>query len=210
MNHRPMLSTGLHTAKSAAAVVLVLATILGAIPPSAVFASDSSEMDCCKGMSGAMKDSCPFMRLKQAQQKKAAQSDPMCHMDMGASASTDGDSMHIEHAPTELYPASAGSTDGVESAPDQSASSQDTTTKAGVFLAAVSKPCSSDCCCRTNSFTRTQRPRDEAAFSEKLRPRPPTSGVGLQVSQAVSDYASKARRQCPPRGPPPSLASLSA
>ncbi len=208
MNRRPILSTGLHVAKSMLAVVLVFATVASTAPPSAVLAASHSTMDCCAGMGGAMGSSCPLHHSKQSQQLKPAQSDPMCDMDGKASAH--GEMMHEHHTPQGHTADAMHGEARVEHSSGQHVSPQNTPAEAANSLAVVSKPCASDCCKRANSLTQTQRTRDEAAFSDKLRQRPPTSGVGLEVSHAVSNYISKARRQCPPRGPPSSLSSLSA
>jgi hypothetical protein len=188
-------------------MLLICATLASAIHPDAAFAAGHSAMDCCAGIGGAMKDSCPFMRLKATRQKKAAQSaqsDPMCHAGMAMPSS--GEALHGLGALTELYPASATGADETEHAPAQNVSTQNTTAHARVSpIAADSKPCASDCCCQTNSLTRTERTRDDATASNKLRPRPPTSNIVQRTSRLVPKNDSKARRQCSPRAPPASL-----
>jgi hypothetical protein len=188
------------------AAVLVFATLASAVHPDAVFA-----MVCCEGMGGTMKDTCPFMRLKGLLQKAQAQSESACHH-AGMEASADGGATHEHDAPPpELFPATA--TDGEamghahdHNAPSQNASSQDKTTHERVsFVAAVSKPCPSECCCRTSSLTRTPRPRDAAAISNRFRPRPPTSDVSQRAALAVLKDDSAARRLAPARAPPASL-----
>jgi hypothetical protein len=139
------------------AALLVFATLASATRADALFAVNSSGMDCCKAMGGAMKDSCPFMRLKGQRRQ-------------------------------ELIQPEAIST-------DKNASSS----------AELSKPCPADCCCQTGSLTRTPRPRDEAAVSNKLRPRPPTSAVRPSVALAALVISREPRRLSPPRAPPASL-----
>jgi hypothetical protein len=179
------------------AALLVFATLASAVHPDAVFA-----MVCCEGMGGAaMKDSCPFMRLKGLLRKAQAQSHPSCHagMDMPSSdEATRGDD-----ATPELFPAT--DVDATEHAHDQNASPQDATHAKVSHVAAVSKPCSSDCCCQTNSLTRTPRPRDAAAITNKFRPRPPTSEVSQRIALAVIKDDSEVRRLSPARAPPASL-----
>jgi hypothetical protein len=154
-------------------------------------------MDCCKGMGGAMKDSCPIMRLKGVRRTELKQADPICRA--GALSSASGKATHGHHT-AHMQTLFVG---GMKDIKD--VSSRDSPAHAMSSLASVSQPCPSDCCCQTNSLTRTQRPRDEAAISNKLRPRPPTSGVVRQVSRAVRKGDSEARRQYPPRAPPASL-----
>jgi hypothetical protein len=187
-----------HVTRPVLAAVLVLAALASAAPPDAVFA-----MVCCEGMGGAMKDSCPFMRLKGLLRKGHAQSEPECHA--GMSMPSSGEAVRGEDAPPELFPATEA--DGAEHHHhDQSASPQDTTTQATVSsVAAVSKPCSSDSCCQANNLTRTRRPREHAATSNKFRPRPPTSEVGQRGAPAVLQEYTAARRLSPARAPPASL-----
>jgi hypothetical protein len=178
------------------AALLVFATLASAVHPDAVFA-----MVCCEGMGGAaMKDSCPFMRLKGLVQKEHAQSESKCHAGMDMSSSDEA--MRVDDATPELFPAT--DVDATEQAHDQTASSQDTTHAKVSYVAAVSRPCSSDCC-QTNSLTRTPRPRDAAAITNKFRPRPPTSEVSQRISRAVIKDDSAVRRLSPARAPPASL-----
>jgi hypothetical protein len=187
-----------HVTRTILAALLVFATLASAVHPDAVFA-----MVCCEGMGGAaVKDSCPFMRLKGLLQKEHAQSESKCHAGMDMSSSDEA--MHADDATPELFPAT--NVDGTEHAHDQTASSQDTTTPAKVsYVAAFSKPCSSDGCCQTNSLTRTPRPRDAAAITNKFRPRPPTSEVSQRTALAVIKDSSAVRRLSPARAPPASL-----
>ena len=196
------------------AVVLVFATVAGNVPSTAVFAASRSTMDCCAGgMGGETGNSCPLhnaKHLKPARLEKPAQSEPMCHTG-SAAQKTHTSASHEHHAtPAQAAHAGHGEARSVEHASDQHVSIQNTRTETANSLAAVSKPCASDCCKRANSWTQTQRPRDEAALSDKLRPRRARTGVNERASDAVSGNASKARRQCPPRAPPSSLNSLSA
>jgi hypothetical protein len=193
-----------HVARSILAALLVFATLASALHPDAVFAASPSEMDCCRGAGGAMKDSCPFMHLKGTRHKKLTQSDPMCHA--GAAASVHGAAMHGHHAMPGQTPSAASGVNAIGHYPDQDASLQDAKSgAAAAFRAAVSKPCASDCCCQANSLTRTQRTRDAAAISNKLRPRAPTSVVDQRTARPVLSDDSAARRQYPPRAPPISL-----
>lgn len=182
------------------AALLVFVTLASAVHPDAVFA-----MICCAGMGGtAMKDSCPFMRLKGLEQKEQAQPHPACHSGMEMASS--GEAMRGDDATPELFPAAAAPDgDGMAHPHDQNASSQDTTPEKISSAAAVSKPCSSDCCSQTNSLTRTPRPRDEAATSNKFRPRPPTSEVSQRLALAVIKGDAAIRRLSPARAPPASL-----
>jgi hypothetical protein len=192
-----------HAARNILAALLLFATFASAVPPDAVFAAV-----CCESMGGAMKDTCPFMRLKGLLQKQLAHSEPSCHAGMAMPPS--GEATHEHDATAELFPATEG--DGVEyahaqdaSPHDQNVSSQDSTKGDAASHVAVSQPCRSECCCQTNSLARTQRPRDGAAITNRFRPRPPASEVGRRVAHALLKDDSAARRLSPARAPPASL-----
>jgi hypothetical protein len=184
-----------HATRTVLAALLVFATLVSAVPPDAVFASV-----CCEGMGGAMKDSCPFMRLKALLQKQLAQSGSSCHAGMEMPSA--GEAAHDEHGATpELFPANEG--DGAERAADQNGSTQHATAQDAAPHAAASKPCRSECCCPSNSLARNQRPRGEAAILNKFRP--PTSAASRRVALSVLKDDSAVRRLGPARAPPASL-----
>jgi hypothetical protein len=186
-----------HVTRHVLAALLVFATLASAVPPDAVFAAV-----CCESMGGEMKDSCPFMRLKGLLQKQLAHAEPSCHAGMAMPPS--GEATRGEDATPELFPASDEG--GAGHAHDQNASSQDaTTTGDAASRVAASKPCRSECCCQTNYLTRTPRPRDGAAITNRFRPRPPASEVGQRIALAVLKDDSAARRLSPARAPPASL-----
>jgi hypothetical protein len=186
-----------HATRHFLAALLVFATLASAVPPDAVFAAV-----CCESMGGAMKDSCPLMRLKGLLQKQLAQSGSSCHA--GAATPPSGEATHEHDAPQpELFPATDA--DGAEHAHDQDASSQEATTEGASPRVAVSKPCRSECCCQANYLTRTQRPRDGAAITNRFRPRPPAPEAGQRAALARLKDDSAVRRLSPARAPPASL-----
>ncbi|HEX8162274.1 MAG TPA: hypothetical protein VF538_10405 [Pyrinomonadaceae bacterium] len=186
------------------AALLVFATLASAVPPDAVVASV-----CCEGMGGAMKDSCPIMRLKALLQKQLAQSGSSCHARMETPPA--GEAAHDEHgALPELFPAAEGdaaaagrAADQAGSAADENASSPRATAEGAASHVSASKPCRSECCCQSNSLARNQRPRGEAAILNKFRP--PASEARQRVAHAVLKDDSAARRLSPARAPPASL-----
>lgn len=196
-----------HATRNVLAALLVFVTLASAVPPDAVFASV-----CCESMGGAMKDSCPLMRLKGVLQKQLAHSESSCHAGMEMPPS--GEAAH--DAPPELFPATDGDAaqhdhhQAVEHRHHHNASSHDAATEAtqakeSSVAAAVSKPCSPDGCCQTGSLARRQRPRDEAAISNGFRPRTPTPAAAQRRARADLKHDSDARRLSPARAPPASL-----
>lgn len=186
-----------HATRHFLAALLVFATLASAVPPDAVFAAV-----CCENMGGAMKETCPLMRLKGLLQKQLARSGSSCHAGMEMPPS--GEAAHEHDAtPPELFPASDA--DATEHAHDQNASPQDAATEDAASPVAVSKPCHSECCCQANYLTRTQRPRDGASITSRFRPRPPASEVGQRVALAQLKDDSAVRRLSPARAPPASL-----
>jgi hypothetical protein len=191
-----------HATRTILAAVLVFATLASAVHPDAVFA-----MVCCAGMGGeAMKDSCPFMRLKERQRKEQAQksSEPACHH-AGMGTTAGGEAGHEHHAAQGHTHHAEGGGDATGDARAGDASTQSPPSGAAAVYAAVSKPCPSECCCQANSLTRTQRPRDGAAITNRFRPRPPASEVSRRVSPSALKDDSAVRRLSPARAPPASL-----
>lgn len=201
MNCRPLPSAVLHTARSLLAVVLVYVTVASAVPRAAVSATGHTTADCCAGMSAAeMGSSCPLHRLKQSPQTPPAGSDPMCRT-VGV--------MPQPHLRPKRTAAGYAVDKETHRFPDQRRvfASHNQTKAADSVAAAVSPPCSSDCCQRAGSLMPTIGQRDNAALSGKLHPRAPAASIDKQISDILFSHTSQVRRQCPPRAPPASLTS---
>lgn len=185
-------------ARTALAALLALATLAAATRADSILSAPDPAMDCCKGVGGATKDSCPLARLKAARRTALRvpeeSRDPICR----ARATS-----FTQPASRLLAPRVAAARSQREASPRPAPPPGSPSTSAA--SPAASHPCPFDCCCRVNSATRAPRPRDEAAFNDQLRARPPTRTIRRRAARPVSFAGAQARGLLPARAPPASL-----
>lgn len=192
---------------------LLLCVLSSALPAAAVF-NPYSSMLCCRSMmmsAGSERhgNSCPLHHAR-TQPPKPAQNDPVCGAGHDLQAkeravpATQAPAQHVrphDHAQAE-----------VEHEQGRGVSPQNTSSRQqSAGDASLSRPCPSDCCCTaTGSFTGLRRPRDGAALTDGLRPRPPIAESHLYISSGIIKAASALRRNHSPRPPPTTLISRTA
>lgn len=172
--------------RSILTTALLLCVMSGALPAEAVLNPQGS-MPCCRGMKGAGGEchgnSCPMHLRARAKSSARVKSDPVC---VGARALRAA----ARQAPIAL----------------QEAARQETSRQEFAGAASLTRPCPSECCgTAAGSFTKLRRQRSEAAASDSLRPRPPTSEPQGHDRPVFIKVASALRRLHPPRAPPSGL-----
>jgi hypothetical protein len=199
------------------AAALLLCVLSGSLPAEAALNSNGV-MSCCRGMKGmggeGHGDSCPMHLGARKQPARRVQYDPAGGADRAlqaiAGTAASSPQAHTEqvhshgHAQAEVEHDHGGSVSprNTPQAPRQQPS-------AGA--AALGKPCPSDCCgAVTGSFTGLRRPRQVAALTDGLRPRPPTVESHGHAPSGQIKVESASRRSRPTRGPPTTLISRTA
>lgn len=201
-------------ARPVLAAALLLCVLSGALPAEAVL-NPNGLMPCCRGMKGSAGechgDSCPMHFGTRKKPVRVVLREPVCGAErlLRAAARTPvappqdyvEQSHSHEHTETEVEHSHDGSV-SPRNTPRQQPS-------AGV--ASLGKPCSSDCCCAAaGSLSGLRRPRQAAALTGNLRPRPPTVKAHRRSPSAQLKVASAERRSHPPRAPPTAPASPTA
>ncbi len=197
-------------ARSILAAALLSCVLSGALPAEAVL-NPNGVMACCRGTKGmggeCHGDSCPMHLGPRAKAPKVIQRDPVCGAEqlLQAIATTPVptpqgyfEQAHShEHDQAEVEHDHGGSVlPGNTPQPQPS-----------VGAASLGKPCPSDCGGVTSSFTGLKRPRQVAALTDGLRPRPPTVESHRYDLSALIKVRSALRRSHPPRAPPSTLDS---
>jgi hypothetical protein len=131
---------------------------------------------------------------------KLAPADPSCHAGEETPPHDGAAGMH--HSKPGHASSPEQENDGIEHSAHRHVSPRDTSTEPAFTSAALSKPCPPGCGGILNASTQLRRSRDEAALSDKLRPRPPTGELQTQDPAGVSKISFVLRRQYPPRAPP--------
>jgi hypothetical protein len=143
-------------------------------------------MPCCRSMKGAGGEchgnSCPMHLRARAQAAARVQHDPVCGAAGALRATT------------------------ARKTPLASQEAQEALRQEFAGTVSLAKPCPSECCgAATGSFTGLRRQRNEAALSDSLRGRPPTSEPQGYAPSALIKLTSALRRLHPPRAPPADL-----
>lgn len=208
------LRTCLAIARPILAAALLLCVLSGALPTEAVL-NPNGPMPCCRGMKGTAGechgDSCPMHFGAGKKPVKVVVRDPLCGAErlLKAVARTPvapprdylEQSHSREHTQAEVEHHHGGSVTRRNTPRQQSS--------AGV--ASLGKPCSSDCCgAAAGSLSGVRRPRQAAALTDNLRPRPPTVEAHRRSRYTQLKVASALRRSHPPRAPPSAPASPTA
>lgn len=194
------------------AAALLLCTLSAALPAEAVF-NLSGLMPCCRGVKGTDGEchgnSCPMHLGARKKPARQVQHDPVCGAGHAlraiARTSSPASPAHLEHARSHDHTqAEVEHTHGGSVAQRNTQQAPQQQPSAGA--ASLSKPCPSDCCgAATGSFTSLRRPRQVAALTDCLRPRPPTIESHRFDTSGQVKLASALRRSHPPRAPPTGL-----
>lgn len=187
--------------------MLTFAVTASAASFGSAFGAHGCSMPCCRGVDGKPGDceggSCPISHFGKAKAKlpKPAPAKPSCHIGGGAPPSHEG-TPGAHHAEPAHDPSHEQDVDKIGHSPHGDVSLRDTSTKAAIASASLSKPCPPDCGGILNASTQLRRGGDGAALSYKLRPRPPDSKVCSRDTAGVTKNTTALRRQYPPRAPP--------
>jgi hypothetical protein len=165
---------------------LLLCVLSGALPAEAVL-NPQGAMPCCRRLKSAGGEchgnSCPMHLRTRAKTAARVKGDPVC----GVARTLQATARRTPLAPRE-------------------ASRQESPRQEFAGASALARPCPSECCgTATGSFTGLRRQRQEAALSDGLRPRPPTSEPRGHTRPALFKVTSALRRLHPPRPPPAGL-----
>jgi hypothetical protein len=191
--------------RSILAVALLLCVLSTALPAEAVF-NPYDAMPCCRGMKGMAGEchgnSCPMHRRPRAKPARRVQHDPVCGAGR-ALQSIAGTPLPAPRVNLEQAHSHDNTQAEVEHDHGGSVSPRNTSRQQpSAGAASLGKPCPSDCCgAGTGSYTNFRRPRQVAALTDVLRPRPPTSESHRYTPPHFIKVASALRRSHPPRAP---------
>jgi hypothetical protein len=193
---------------------LLLCVLSGALPVEAVI-NPYDSMPCCRGMKGTAGEchgnSCPMHLRARAQPARRVQHDPVCGAGRALQAIARTPLLApralLEQAHSHHHTQAEGEHDHGGSVSPRN-TPQSTLRQLSAGAASLGKPCPSDCCgAATGSFAGLRRPRREAALTDALRPRPPTSESHGYAPPHFIKVESALRRSHPPRAPPTALHS---
>jgi hypothetical protein len=210
---RTTLKTCFALARPILAAALLLCVVSGALPAEAVL-NPNGLMPCCRGMKGTagerQGDSCPIHFGARQKPLRVVQHDPACGAERlpragaGTPVAPPQDDLEQSHS-REQTQAEVEHHHGESVSPRNTPRQQPS---AGV--ASLGKPCPLDCCGAASSLSGVRRPRQAAALTDNLRPRPPTVEAHKRSPSAQLKVASARRRSHPPRAPPAAPASPTA
>jgi hypothetical protein len=197
------------------AAALLLCVVSGALPAEAVL-NPHGLMPCCRGMKGSAGechgDSCPMHFGARKEPVKVAQHDPVCGAErlLQAVARTPvaPPQDHLEQSYSHEDTQAEVEHDHGESVSRRNTPRQQ---QPSAGVASLGKPCPSECCgAAASSLSGLRRPKQAAALTDNLRPRPPTVEAHRRSRSAQIKVASAQRRSHPPRAPPTTPASPTA
>lgn len=193
------------------AAALLLCVLSSAVPAEAVF-NPTGLMACCRGMKGmggkTGGSSCPLCHRAKARPRGPVQREHMCGAEL--SLRKRGSAALASHA----FLLSARFDDEVRAGLEHDGGDGESSQHAprpdsrqeSAGGASLARPCPSDCCgTAASSLNGPPRPRQEAALTEGVRPRPPTVGTHTYVSAGLIKSTYVLRRSHPPRAPPTAL-----
>lgn len=212
-----ILRTGTVIARPILAAALLLCVVSGALPAEAAL-NPNGLMPCCRGMKGTAGechgDSCPMHFGARKKSFRLVQHEPVC----GAEHALQAIVRTPLPAPRDYFeqthshdPARAEVEHDHGGTVTQRNTSQTPRHEPSVETASLGKPCPSDCCgAVTGSSTSLRRPKQAAALTDALRPRPPTVEPHRDAPSGQLKDASALRWSHPPRAPPTRLHSRTA
>ena len=200
--------------RSILVAALLLCVLSGALPAEAVL-NPNGLMPCCRGMKDTGGEchgnSCPMHLGARKKLARQVRHDPVCGAGhaLRAIAGTTllAPPAHLEQAHSHDHTrAEVEHNHGGSVAQRNTPQVPSQPPSAGA--ASLGKPCPSDCYgAATGSFTSLRRPRQAAAPTDCLRPRPPTIEPYRFAPSGQVKVASALRRLHPPRAPPTGLYS---
>lgn len=203
-------------ARPVLAAALLFSVLSGALPAEAAL-NPKGLMPCCRGMKGTAGEchgnSCPMHFGARKKSFQLIQRDPVCGAErvLQAIASTP------LHAPTDYLEQARShrhTQADVEHDHGRSVSPRNTPPSPRqpfAVGASLGQPCPPNCCgAVTGSFAGLRRPKQLAALTDGLRPRPPTVESHRHGPSAQLKVASALRRSHPTRSPPTILNSRTA
>ncbi len=186
------------------ATMMMLVLLAGAVPFSSLSSSHECGMACCAGKPSHLAGSCSTALGDEEQAEPPAEQD----------AEQAAHNSHAMHPSGEDSQAVASTTHHKSikrsSARHSKPGTEESFRTARVAELAITKPCSPECAAAASASTQVRRPRDPAAASVQLRPRPPTAYLLAGCFTVPSPKSAEGRRLSRPRSPPVLLNTLPA
>lgn len=212
-----MARTGI--ARISVAALLALVLLAGLLPSGTLSANHLCKMACCAAKppheAGACNAVLPSVeQAGEAAQEEEANADEhashqgemqMADESLKTAAATHASSGHCH----------AASHPSAQRKAPRSSSSAATQKASGVqkesrVAQAFTRPCSEECAAAACAFMQVRRPREAAALSFSLKPRPPTLISRASLTNSLLPSSAARRLQSRPRAPPASLVNHSA
>lgn len=194
-------SSGIGVARIFIVMALALVLLAGLIPPGALSAARICKMACCAGKplheAGACKAVLP----------SAGPNEATPETDADEHAAHDG--MQMASAPAERVVETITPTGHSQTAQPSStqhpAPRRARAEQASLTAQAFTTPCSAECAVAALALRQVRRPRESAALSIAITPRPPTVIARTDAINILRPSSAERRRQSRPRAPPVSL-----
>jgi hypothetical protein len=196
------------------AAALLSCVLSGAFPAEAVL-NPGGLMACCRGMKGTAGEchgnSCPMHLGARSKAPTPSQHDPVCGVGRALQAVA-GTPVYAPRNYFEQARSHDQAQAEVEHDHGESVTQRNTPQaprqQPAAGVASLGRPCPSDCCgVSPGSFTGLRRPRQAAALTDNLRPRPPAFESYRHAPSGQIKVASTLRRSHPPRAAPTGLHS---
>lgn len=180
------------------ATMLLLVLLAGAVPFSSLSSSHECGMACCAGKPSHMAGSCSTALIDEEHEAET----PAEPNDDDDAHSAHGHNMRLSGATSQADTSNKlHQSTGRTSARYLKSGIKESPPTASVHSQAMTTPCSPECAAASVS-TQVRRPRDPAAASINLRPRPPTSYLLAGCFTVPSPKSAEGRRLSHPRAPP--------
>lgn len=208
-----MARTGI--ARISVAALLALVLLAGLLPSGTLSASHLCKMACCAAKppheAGACNAVLPNVeQAGEATQEEANADEHASHqgeMQMADESLETAAATHVSsgHCHTANHPSAQ------RKAPRHAATQKESGAQKDLRVAqAFTRPCSEECAAAACAFMQVRRPREAAALSISLNPRPPTLISRASLTNSLLPSSAARRLQSRPRAPPASLVNHSA
>lgn len=202
---RPISPARKSLARIILATMMLLVLLAGAVPFSSLSSSHECGMACCAGKPSHMAGSCSTaLGDEEPEAETPIEPDADHH-------SAHGHKLHLSGA-TSQAGTSTKPRESIKrsSAHHSKSGAKESSRTARIASQAMTTPCSPECATAVSASTQVRRPRDPAAASVQLRPRPPTTYLLAGCFTVPSPKSAEGRRLSRPRAPPIHLNSLPA
>lgn len=204
-----LISNGI--ARISVVALLLLILLAGLIPSSALSALHTCKMACCAAKPSHEAGACNAVLPSEAQDHSPQATDADEHSFHHGDMQMPGAATEVTvEATTETEVSSGHCQTAKQPSASHDAPPREKAKQSGNVVQAFTKPCALACVAAALNTAQMRRPRESAALSIAVRPRPPTLVSRADDINQLLPSSIERRRQSRPRAPPFSLVNFSA